>query len=202
MSEVLPVAQGSSPYSIAAERRSVFVRWIAVPIAATALLALCAHISIALPLSPVPVTMQTFAVLLLGALLGPGRGALTMALYLAEGASGLPVFSPHGVGGLAQMVGPTAGYLLSYPLAAALAGGAFGALRKGINAPVAAFAAGVLAELPIFLFGAAWLQVALHLSLRAAVTAGVSPYLAGEGVKLLLLAAAVPLLLNREARNR
>ena len=89
-------------------------------VAATALVAICAHIAVPLGFTPVPVTMQTFAVLLLGMLFTPGAAFACLALYLAEGAVGLPVFSPHGPGGIAQLFGPTGGYLLSYPFAAAL----------------------------------------------------------------------------------
>src|SRR5271168_3672923 len=91
-------------------------------IAATAFVALCAHVSIPLYFTPVPLTLQTMAVILVGLALGPALGSSAMVLYLAEGAMGLPVFSPHGPGGVAQLVGPTAGFLFSYPLAAAAAG--------------------------------------------------------------------------------
>src|SRR5260370_40290980 len=95
---------------------------IALSVAATGLVAICAHISLPLPFTAVPLTLQTFAVILIAMVLGPVAGFSSMALYLAERASGLPVFSPHGPGGVAQLLGPTAGYLFSYPLAAAAAG--------------------------------------------------------------------------------
>ena len=88
---------------------------------ATAVVAICAHISVPLGFTPVPITMQSFAVILLGLLFGPGAAFACLALYLIEGAMGLPVFSPHGPGGMAQLLGPTGGYLLSYPFAAAVA---------------------------------------------------------------------------------
>src|ERR1700677_5038104 len=88
---------------------------------ATGLVAICAHIALPLGFTPVPVTMQTFAVLLLGLLFSPGAAFACLSLYLIEGALGLPVFSPHGPGGVAQLLGPSGGYLLSYPFAAALA---------------------------------------------------------------------------------
>jgi biotin transporter BioY len=88
---------------------------------ATALVAICAHIAMPVGFTPIPVTMQTFAVLLLGLLFSPGAAFACLALYLVEGAFGLPVFSPHGPGGIAQLLGPSGGYLLSYPFAAALA---------------------------------------------------------------------------------
>src|ERR1700761_9415671 len=87
---------------------------------ATGLVALCAHIAVPLGYTPVPVTMQTFAVLLLGLLFGPGAAFASLSLYLLEGAVGMPVFSPHGPGGLVQLLGPTGGYLLAYPFAALL----------------------------------------------------------------------------------
>src|SRR5271155_4942096 len=98
------------------------VGWKTLPavVAATGLVAICAHIEVPLGFTPVPVTMQTFAVLLLGLLFSPGPAFACLALYLMEGAIGLPVFSPHGPGGMAQLLGPTGGYLLSYPFAAAL----------------------------------------------------------------------------------
>src|ERR1700761_6659041 len=94
---------------------------IVAVVLATALVAICAHIALPLGFTPVPVTMQTFAVLLLGLLFAPVPAFACLALYLMEGALGLPVFSPHGPGGIAQLLGPTGGYLLSYPFAAALA---------------------------------------------------------------------------------
>src|SRR6202167_204467 len=74
---------------------------------ATALVAVCAHIAMPLGFTPIPVTMQTFAVLLLGLLFSPGAALACLALYLVEGAFGLPVFSPHGPGGIAQLLGPS-----------------------------------------------------------------------------------------------
>src|SRR6202167_2921812 len=83
-------------------------------VAANILLVLCAHIVIPLPWTPVPITGQTFGVLLVGVLLGSRRGALTLGLYLLEGIAGFPVFQPLGPPGPARFLGPTAGYLLAY----------------------------------------------------------------------------------------
>src|SRR5256884_9655081 len=80
--------------------------------------AVAAQISIPLPGTPVPMTLQPLAVLLVGGLLGPGLGSSALILYLALGAAGLPVFTPYGVPGLARLLGPTGGYLLAYPVAA------------------------------------------------------------------------------------
>jgi biotin transport system substrate-specific component len=91
-------------------------------LAATAVVAAAAHVAIPLPFTPVPLTLQPLAVLGVGLALGPVDGLLAMLAYLAEGAAGLPVFSPTGMGGLAQLVGPTGGFLMAYPLVAAIAG--------------------------------------------------------------------------------
>src|ERR1700689_5817291 len=86
------------------------------------LLVLCAHIAFPLPWTPVPVTGQTFGLLLIAILLGSRRGALTLGLYLLEGMAGLPVFQPLGLPGPARFLGPTAGYLLAYTPAAFFTG--------------------------------------------------------------------------------
>ena len=85
-------------------------------------MALCAHVSIPLVFTPVPITLQTFGVMFLALSLGRQRAPLALLLYLVEGASGLPVFSPHGPGGIAQLLGPTGGYLIAYPVAAFVGG--------------------------------------------------------------------------------
>src|ERR1700750_48126 len=106
---------GSLQESIAG--RTLFV------IGATAFVAACAHISFPLPFTPVPLTLQNFAVILMGIALGPIAGFSAMVLYLAEGAFGLPVFTPSGGPvGMAHLLGPNGGFLFSYPLAAATCG--------------------------------------------------------------------------------
>src|SRR5436305_10431008 len=114
----LSATQVASPRSRAFE----IATQIAIIVSASLFVALCARIYIPLPGTPVPLTVQNLAVLLVGLALGSRRGFIAMALYLAEGASGLPVFSPTGPGGIAQLIGPTAGYLIAYPFVAALAG--------------------------------------------------------------------------------
>src|SRR6202050_1757635 len=134
---------------------------------ANILLALCAHIAFPLPWTPVPVTGQTFGVLLVAILLGSRRGALTLALYLLEGMAGLPVFQPLGLPGPARFLGPTAGYLLAYPPAAFVTGwlmerGASGArthfasLRASGAKLIGALVSG---EVIIFAGGCAWLAL-------------------------------------------
>ena len=162
---------------------------------ATALVAICAHISIPLGFTPVPVTMQTFAVLLLGLLFGPGPAFACLALYLMEGAIGLPVFSPHGPGGMVQLLGPTGGYLLSYPFAAALASALYRRWRQSFlgSFPAAAAAAG-LASLLILAAGATWLGVLTHARFSVVFTQSVAPFLPGDAIKILAATACVSLL--------
>src|SRR5579863_587186 len=113
-------------HSIGSQQERVFeaARQAAIVVAASLFVALCAHITIPIPGTPVPLTVQNFGVLLVGLLLGSRRGFAAMILYLAEGAMGMPVFSPSSLGlfGLAQIMGPTGGYLLAYPFVAGLAG--------------------------------------------------------------------------------
>lgn len=170
-------------------RRSLTGR-VTLTIAASAFVALCAHISLPMLVTPVPATMQTFAVILVGMALGPVEGFAALTLYLLEGAAGLPVFSPHGLGGVAQLLGPTAGYLLAYPFAAALSGSCVRVLRRVLPAFVAAFVAATLALIPVFLLGAAWLAHVLGLSSPQALHLAVTPFLAAEAFKMLSVATA------------
>jgi biotin transport system substrate-specific component len=157
---------------------------IVLTIAATGFVAVCAHVSVPLPFTVVPLTLQTFAVILIGMLFGPVVGFSSMVLYLAEGASGLPVFSPHGLGGIAQLVGPTGGYLMSYPLAAAFAGLFTRKFRLFNSTFRNGIAAGIIASMPIFALGAFWLDRYQHLGLPATWSLSVIPFLPGEIVKV------------------
>ena len=171
-------------------------------VAATGLVAICAHISLPLPFTAVPLTMQTFAVILLGMVLGPVAGFSAMVLYLAEGAIGLPVFSPHGLGGTAQLLGPTAGFLFSYPLAAAAAGYFTRTVRVSTSSFRNGLLAGLAASLPIFALGAVWLALVMHLTAAAAWHLGVAPFLPGEVIKVTAAAAIFSSLQRlRHARN-
>ena len=145
--------------------------------------ALCAQIAVPLPWTPVPMTMQPFGVLLVGLLLGPSISAAAMAAYLLEGAAGLPVMVP-GFGGLLPL-GASAGYLLSYPLAAALAGLIFTRPRRGFAG--ALFAASA-ADLLILASGAAWLGLLTHGSVSGTLRLAVLPFLAGDAIKVVLAA--------------
>ena len=168
---------------------------------ATALVAICAHIAVPLGFTPIPVTMQTFAVLLLGLLFSPGAAFACLALYLVEGALGLPVFSPHGPGGIAQLLGPTGGYLLSYPLAAGLASLLY---RRGPRRFVAAIVAAGLASILILAVGATWLGLLGHLRFSVVFAQSIAPFLPGDAIKLLAATACVGILgsFGDASRNR
>jgi biotin transport system substrate-specific component len=158
-------------------------------VAATGLVALCAHVSVPLYFTPVPLTLQTLAVILIGLTLGPWLGFSAMVLYLAEGAAGLPVFSPHGLGGVAQLLGPTAGFLFSYPLAAAAAGYVVRAVRPARMQFAGAVLGGIAASIFIFVMGAGWLAHLLHLSTSGMWHQALAPFLPGEAVKVVAAAS-------------
>ena len=157
-------------------------------VAASAFVAICAHISLPLPFTPVPLTLQNFAVILVGMLLGPIAGFSAMVLYLAEGAMGLPVFTPHSVGGVAHLLGPNAGYLFSYPLAAGTAGWVVRAMKRVTTHFRIGLAAATAASLPIFILGASWLAHVLHVGATATWTMAIAPFLPGEAVKIVAAA--------------
>ena len=163
-------------------------------IGASLFVGLCAQVSLPLPFSPVPVTGQTFAVLLLGATLGSRRAGAALLLYLAEGAAGLPVFAPGGLPGLARLFGPTAGYLFAFPVAAFLLGWMMerpeaSGPRRWLLWLAAAFAA----ELFILLAGTAWLRmVAPVAGWGEAAQLGLLPFLPGSLMKVFLVAACLP----------
>lgn len=152
------------------------------------LMALAAQISI--PAGPVPITGQTFVVLLTGALLGSRLGAMAMIVYLIEGASGLPFFS-GGRGGLLHLLGPTGGYLVSFP-AAAFITGAF-AEHDWDKRFLTAVAAMAIGSLIIMLSGWAWFSLVTHTSPIVAFQISVLKFIPGDIVKILLAAAALPL---------
>ncbi|MGH7707326.1 MAG: biotin transporter BioY [Vulcanimicrobiaceae bacterium] len=163
---------------------------IVAVLAGSILMALAAQISIPVPFSPVPITGQTFAIPLLVGLLGTRGATIAIILYLAEGAAGLPVFapSPTAVPGFMHLVGPTAGYLYGFPVAAAIMGLLFDrGLGRSFAGRIVAIAIGTVA---IFTLGAAWL--ADFVGPQRAFSAGVAPFIVGDGVKIVLAAGLVP----------
>jgi biotin transport system substrate-specific component len=160
---------------------------IAIIVSASLFVALCARIYIPLPGTPVPLTVQNLGVLLVGLALGNRRGFAALALYLVEGASGLPVFSPHGLGGIAQILGPTGGYLIAYPFVAALTGYIF---ERGKPTFARAAFASIAGEVLLFTFGISWLYVLTH-SLARALSFGLYWFIFAEIIKIMLAAGAV-----------
>jgi len=161
------------------------LRQIALVVGASWFVALCARITIPLPFTPVPLTVQNFAVLLVGLLLGCRRGLAALALYLAEGAAGLPVFNPAGFGGIAQLFGPTGGYLMVYPFVAFLAGYIF---EHGAKTFARAVIASLVGELVLFAGGLTWLYALTH-SLTKAAYFGLYWFMAAEVLKIMFAAA-------------
>jgi biotin transport system substrate-specific component len=168
---------------------------VAAMLFVAALTAAAAQVSVPLPFTPVPLTLQPMIVLLGAAALGSRLGPASQVLYLAAGIAGLPVFaaSPILPQGAARLLGPTGGYLIAYPLAAFVVGhlAERGFDRRYLTS-VAAMTAGLAI---IFASGVLWLAFAAQpapAGLRAAVGAGLLPFLPGDAVKLFVAAAALP----------
>jgi biotin transport system substrate-specific component len=156
--------------------------------------ALMAQVEFRLPFTPVPLTGQTFAVLLSGAVLGGRRAFASQTVYLASGAAGLPVFAGGG-STILHLLGPTGGYLWSFPLAAALTGWLVerGASRKAWKLALALF----LSDALILTSGAVWLHGWLGVPVRQASLWGFYPFLIGDMVKVSLVGITLPRLLRR-----
>jgi biotin transport system substrate-specific component len=164
-----------------------FVRQVGLVIGFSLLTALAAQVVI--PIGPIPITGQTFAVLLTGALLGSRLGAMAMIAYLIEGASGLPFFS-GGHAGLLHLMGPTGGYLIAFP-AAAFITGAFaehGWDRKFL----AAAAAMAIGSIVIMLSGWMWFSLLMRTSPATTFVATVLTFIPGDVIKIALAAAVLP----------
>jgi biotin transport system substrate-specific component len=162
-------------------------RDIVLVIAASVLIAVSAQIAV--PIWPVPMTMQPVAILLVGAALGSTRGALAATLYLLEGLGGLPVFS-NGSFGPAVFLGPTAGYLLAFPLGAWIAGRiSERAWGRSVGMTIVGMA---LAIATIHLGGWSWLATAMGLGPEKAFLVGVAPFWASDIVKIAIAATVLP----------
>ena len=168
------------------DRGKELAKQAAIVIAASLFVALCARVTVPLPFTPVPLTLQNFGVLAMGLLLGSRRGFAALALYLVEGAFGMPVFSPSILGGgIAQLLGPTGGFLMAYPLVAFVAGYLYehSSRRFGWAA-----LSGLAAEVVLFAGGLSWLAVLTH-SVSVVIRYGLYWFVFAEVIKVLMAAA-------------
>jgi biotin transport system substrate-specific component len=171
-------------------------RDVALVVGSAVFVGLAAQVTVPVPGTPVPVTMQPLAVLLVGAALGMGRSAIGMLLYLFAGMAGVPWFAEASSG-----IGmPSLGYVIGFVLAAAVVGAL--ARRGGDRTPVRTVGTMTLGTLAIYAIGVPYLMAALHVDLGTALAKGVVPFLAGDALKILLAAGLLPVswrLLGRES---
>ena len=147
-----------------------------------------AQVEIPLPFTPVPITGQTFGVLLVGAALGSKHGAASLALYLALGIFGLPFFA-GGAHGLSIVIGATGGYLIGFVIAAYVIGLlAERGLERSVRTSIIPFLVGTVI---IYVFGVAWLTVVLG-GFGKAIAAGLAPFLIGDAIKLIAASLVLP----------
>lgn len=164
-----------------------WLRSIFVIISGTLFVAVCAHITLPLTISPVPITLQDFAVMALALLLGPRLVMFTMLAYLAEGAAGLPVFAPAltGLTGVFHILGPTGGYLMAYPTMAVVISYMW---RTGERSYLGALVCAGAGNFILLTLGGLWLGLNTHISAEAVIAQGVMPFLPGDAIKVALAA--------------
>jgi biotin transport system substrate-specific component len=162
------------------------VRDVALVVGSAAFVGAAAQLAVPLPFTPVPLSGQTFAVLLSAAALGPARGALGMLLYAVAGIAGVPWFAEHKSG----WAMPSFGYVLGFVLAAVVVGAL--ARRGGDRTPVRTIGMMVVGNLAIYAVGVPWLMVSLGIGLGKAIALGVLPFLVGDALKILLAAVLLP----------
>ncbi len=186
MSKNLTLPLTSERFSAAAP--SIWLRGAGMVLAGSAVVAMCAHVALPLYFTPVPLTLQPFAVLLLGLLFSPRLAGATLVAYVAEGALGLPVFAPGTMasGGVAHLFGPTGGYLLCYPAAAAMVSWLWRRGRRSFATAALSAAAG---DLAILVCGALWLAAFTHLSALPSIALAVLPFMPGDALMVASAAA-------------
>ena len=163
------------------------------------LVAAAAQVSIPLPFTPVPITGQTFAVLLVGASLGAVDGTASLALYLLAGIAGAPVYA-DGAHGWAAVSGTTGGYLIGFIVASTLTGAlAQRSWDRRFSSSVAAMLSG---SVVIYLFGLSWLALELNTGLEKTLELGLYPFVVGDLLKLYLAAALLPAAWRLIGRSR
>jgi biotin transport system substrate-specific component len=165
-------------------------------------ISLLAQIAIPVPGSPVPVTGQTLAVLLIGTTYGARLGFITFATYILAGVAGAPIFAPSATAanhGLDRLLGATGGYLVGMLIASLLLG--YLADRKADQKFRTSFPALLLGDLVIFTFGLAWLHASLDLTWAATFKAGLTPFILGEALKIAITATSLPLVWRKISRS-
>src|ERR1700738_893738 len=169
--------------TVAAGLRNLFII-----LAGSAFVALSAHIALPLAFTPVPLTLQPFAVLLLGLVLSPRLAAVTLTTYLIEGVAGLPVFTPSNAAltGLAHLLGPTGGYLLAYPFAVYVIANLWRTSKHTLWWAILSAGTGNLIILTV---GAGWLSIISRASLNTVLSEAVIPFLPGDALKVAVAAA-------------
>ncbi len=169
-------------------KTSRLVRDLFLVIGGSLFVAVCAQIRVVLPFTPVPITGQTLAVMLVGAALGKHRAGISMLLYLGLGLAGLPVFA-GGAQGLTYMTGATGGYLIGF-VAAAYVVGWFA--EKGLDRDIrTAFLPFLVGEMVIYAFGLTWLSIYIG-NMSQALVLGFHPFLVGDAVKIALVVLLLP----------
>jgi len=169
--------------------RRELAKQAAIVISASLFVALCARVTVPLPFTPVPLTLQNFGVITVGLILGSRRGFAALALYLMEGAVGLPVFSPAILGsGMAHLLGPTGGFLVAYPVVAFIAGWIYESMSKRSSYRFAWAALSTMAgEVVLFAGGLSWLAALTH-SISLAIKYGLYWFIFAEIIKVLMAA--------------
>jgi biotin transport system substrate-specific component len=165
-------------------------------------ISLLAQISLPVPGSPVPVTGQTLAVLLIGTTYGARLGLITFASYLLAGIAGAPIFAPSATSanhGLDRIVGATGGYLVGMLVASFVLG--YLADRKADQKFKTSFPALLFGDLIIFAFGLTWLHASLDMTWAATIKAGLTPFILGEALKIAITATSLPLVWRKISRS-
>jgi biotin transport system substrate-specific component len=185
-------------------RATVFPRSTALThagfiVGGTLFIAALAQIAIPVPGSPVPVTGQTLAVYLIGTTYGARLGFATFATYLLAGIAGAPVFAPAATQGLARLTGATGGYLIGMLIAVLVLGAL--ADRKADQKFKTSFPALILGSVIVFAFGLIWLNVSLNLTWAQTISAGLTPFIFGEVIKIAITATSLPLIWRKISRK-
>lgn len=185
-------------------RATVFPRSTALThagfiVGGTLFIAALAQIAIPVPGSPVPVTGQTLAVYLIGTTYGARLGFATFGTYLLAGIAGAPVFAPAATQGLARLTGATGGYLIGMLVATLILGAL--ADRKADQKFKTSFPALILGSVIVFAFGLIWLNVSLNLTWAQTISAGLTPFIFGEVIKIAITATSLPLIWRRISKK-